>query len=130
MIRSATPVLPVDRVEASAAFFAKVGFAETVSVPEGDHKGFVILQQGPTQLMFQTRESLIGDSDVFKEGAEAGSPVLLFIEVDNIDSIEAALAGEPVVMEKRETFYGATEIGYREPGGHIVTFAQFKEGGA
>jgi hypothetical protein len=29
-------------------------------------------------------------------------------------------------MPRRETSYGSTEIGYREPGGHFVTFAQFQ----
>ena len=28
-------------------------------------------------------------------------------------------------MPMRTTFYGAKEIGVRDPGGHIITFAQF-----
>jgi len=36
------------------------------------------------------------------------------------------LKGFEIVMPRRETFYGSTEIGYREPGGHFVTFAQMK----
>src|SRR6266852_3502350 len=31
----------------------------------------------------------------------------------------------PVVVPKRTTFYGATEIFVREPGGNLVGFAQF-----
>ena len=40
-------------------------------------------------------------------------------------AIERALAAFPVLLPRRTTFYGATEVGYREPGGHAVTFAQF-----
>ena len=35
------------------------------------------------------------------------------------------LEGHEIFLEKRETFYGATEIGFREPGGHYVVVAQF-----
>ena len=33
-----------------------------------------------------------------------------------------------LLLPRRTTFYGATEVGYREPGGHVVTFAQFGGG--
>jgi hypothetical protein len=46
--------------------------------------------------------------------------------VDNLDAIAVALHGFEIVMPRRETFYGSTEIGYREPGGHFVTVAQMK----
>jgi hypothetical protein len=58
------------------------------------------------------------------EAARQG-PSFLFVEVPDIDAIAAALDGENIVMPRRKTFYGATEIGYHEPGGHYVTFAQF-----
>ena len=51
---------------------------------------------------------------------------LLFIEVEDINAIAKALQGFAIVMPWRETFYGSNEIGYREPGGHCVTFAQMK----
>jgi hypothetical protein len=34
------------------------------------------------------------------------------------------VAGAPVVVPRRKTFYGMEEIGVREPGGNSVTFAQ------
>ena len=46
--------------------------------------------------------------------------------LDDVDAIAQALHGFQIVTPRRETFYGSTEIGYREPGGHFVTFAQFK----
>lgn len=121
MINSITPVLPVDRIEPSVAFFEKIGFKVTTEVPEDDHLGFAIVSDGKVELMYQTRTSIAQDTDI-----AGGSPVLLFVTVPDIDAIAAALGnGYEIVMPRRQTFYGATEIGYREPGGHIVTFAQF-----
>lgn len=125
MITQLTPNLAVDRIEPSAEFFSKVGFEVTVQVPEGDHMGFAILVNGTQQVMFQTRTSIKDDCPEI-EDASTGSPVLLFITVPDVKAVAKALEGYEVAMNWRETFYGATEIGYREPGGHIVTFAQFK----
>ena len=55
-----------------------------------------------------------------------GDKTHLFIEVEDIDEIAVSLEGFEIVLPRRLTFYGSTEIGYREPGGHYVTFAQFK----
>ena len=37
----------------------------------------------------------------------------------------APVKGAEVVMAERTTFYGAREIGIKDPGGHYLTFAQF-----
>jgi hypothetical protein len=50
----------------------------------------------------------------------------LFITVDDVDRIERAVAGAPVVKPRHDTFYGTTELYVREPGGNVVGFAQFK----
>jgi uncharacterized glyoxalase superfamily protein PhnB len=47
------------------------------------------------------------------------------VEVDNLDATITAVKGAQVVMPKRKTFYGSTEIGIRDPAGHYVTFAEF-----
>ncbi|MCJ9429799.1 VOC family protein [Kordiimonas marina] len=126
MIKSLTPVLPVERIEPTAAFFAHVGFKITVSVPEGDHMGFAILSNGDVEVMVQTKTSIAEDSAAFADAVQT-APVLLFVQVDDIDAADKALKGETVIMPRRETFYGSKETGYREPGGHFVTFAQFPE---
>ena len=79
MIESATPVLPVDRIEASIEFFSRVGFEKVTEVPEGDHLGFVILMQGSVQIMYQTRTSILEDSGMLA-GEGEGAPVLLFLK--------------------------------------------------
>lgn len=122
MIQQLTANLPVDTIEPSADFFAKVGFEVFVRVPDKGPMGFAILANGTQQVMYQTYASLKEDSAVF---AEAGKPVLLYITVSDLNAVAAKLEGYKIGMEERTTFYGAREITYREPGGHLVTFAEF-----
>ena len=49
----------------------------------------------------------------------------VFVEVDDLDAVIDALRAAPVLVERHSTFYGADEITYTEPGGNLVTFAQF-----
>jgi uncharacterized glyoxalase superfamily protein PhnB len=51
-------------------------------------------------------------------------PTFLYVEVANLDETIAAIKGAPIVMPVRTTFYGSKEIGIKDPGGHIITFAQ------
>jgi hypothetical protein len=50
----------------------------------------------------------------------------LYLDVDDLGAIEAALAGIDYIVPKRQTFYGATEVIVREPAGHVVAFAQME----
>lgn len=124
MIQQLTPNLPTDAIEPTAAFFAKVGFEVSVRVPEEGPMDFAILVNGSQQVMYQTRASLTEDDAVF---ADAGSPVFLYVTVGDLDAVAAKLEGYDIAMPERTTFYGAREISYREPSGHIVTFAEFPE---
>jgi hypothetical protein len=124
-----TPVLLVEEIEPCLPFWVdRLSFEKTAEVPEGDRLGFVILERGAVQVMYQTRASVKADIP-----ALAGSPAggaFLFIEVDDLDAVERSLSGMDPVTPRRTTFYGADELIMREPGGNIVTFAQFgKEGG-
>jgi len=132
MILQSTPVLFVDDLESSERFFEKLGFQRTVEVPEGDGIGFVIMTQGGEgggdaglSVMIQTRSS--GRADM--EGADPAifdrSESFLFMSVADVDAAAKALEGHDQFLAKRETFYGATEVGFREPGGHYVVLAQF-----
>ena len=48
---------------------------------------------------------------------------MLFVHVDDLDAVEKAVAGAPVVKGRHKTFYGSEEIYVREPG-NAVGFAQ------
>jgi hypothetical protein len=126
-LRKITAVLPVAAIEPSLPFWEAVGLTRTVEVPHGDALGFVILAGRDLEVMLQTHASIADDMPSLAEAARQG-PTFLFIEVDDIDAIERALAGRERAFPRRTTFYGATEVGYREPGGHYVTFAQFPPG--
>ena len=121
-----TAVAFVQEIEPVLPFWAKVGFFPAVSVPHGDKAGFVILSNGSVELMYQTWGLL--DEDMPALGARSVQPdkVFLFVEVPDIAAVVSALAGEPVFLPRRETFYNSTEVGYNDPQGHFVTFAQFK----
>ncbi|MFL5381577.1 MAG: VOC family protein [Longimicrobiaceae bacterium] len=121
-MKKLTPVLVVDQVEPCAAFWTgALGFQRTAEVPHEGELGFVILQKDAVEIMYQSRASVAADLPPLAEGQYR---TILFIEVDDLDAVEAAVAGAEVVQPRRTTFYGMTEIGVREPGGNVVVFAQ------
>jgi hypothetical protein len=65
----------------------------------------------------------MSDVPALAEGSMAPSGAL-YIDVDSIDDIIERLDDVDILIPKRTTFYGATEIFVRAPGGHIVGFAQ------
>jgi uncharacterized glyoxalase superfamily protein PhnB len=122
-----TPVLVVDRVEPCLAFWAeRFGFAIENQVPGPDGSlVFASLKRDAIEVMYQTRASVLVD-DATLEHELAGHSVTLFISVGDLDAVERAVAGAPVVKPRHDTFYGSTELYVREPGGNIVGFAAFK----
>jgi uncharacterized glyoxalase superfamily protein PhnB len=121
-----TPVLVVDRVEPCLPFWVdRLGFATENKVPGPDGAlVFASVKHGDVEVMYQTRASVEADSP----GTDAqvpGTSSVLFITVENLDALERAVAGAPVVKPKHKTFYGSTELYVREPGGHMVGFAEF-----
>ncbi len=122
VMKKLTPVLFVERIEPSLDFWVRrLGFTQTVEVPEGDRLGFVILVKDTVEVMLQSRASV--SKDVPALLPESRSPSFLYMEVENLDEIIAKVAGMEVVIPRRTTFYGATEIAVRDPGGHVVCFA-------
>jgi hypothetical protein len=123
-ISSATPVLFVDRVEPTRDFFLEAGFEVMFDVPEGDHLGFVGLHQGEAQVMVETRGNA-NEKDPFRALSNESRRAVVFIEVDDLDAVIAAMKGAKVVADRHTTFYKSDELTYEEPGGNLVTFAKF-----
>jgi uncharacterized glyoxalase superfamily protein PhnB len=125
-VKRITPVMFVQDVEPCVKFWVeRFGFQKTAEVPDGDKLAFAMLQKGNVELMYQSYASADKDvgtniSEVVRKG-----PTFLYVEVDNLDATITAVKGAQVVMPKRKTFYGSTEIGIRDPAGHFVTFAEF-----
>lgn len=125
-MKKLTPVLYVEEIEGCLPFWERLGFEKTVEVPEGDRMGFAILVNGPVEVMYQTRASV--ENDVPEIASTPMGGALLYIEVEDLDAVERALEGVDRVIPRRKTFYGADEFGVREPGGNLVSFAQFAAG--
>lgn len=118
-----TSVLVVEEIEKSLPFWVdRMGFTKVMDVPDGDRLGFVMLVKDGAELMMQTLASIQKDEP--KAAPKPGAHVaFLFIEVTDFDDVLKRLAGYPILMPERTTFYGMREIGVVEPGGHNVTFA-------
>ena len=124
MVKKLTPILFVENIELVLPFWTEhLGFLKTVEVPEGDRLAFVILQQGNVEVMYQTYASVEKDLPAILPDVRK-SPTFLYIEVENLDALKPALNSADVYLKERTTFYGAREIGVRDPAGHFLTFAQ------
>jgi len=123
-MKKLTPVLCVDEIEPSLLFWVDaLGFAKTVDVPEGDHLAFAILQKDGIEVMLQTLDSVRNDIPELADHPAAGSA--MFVEVEDLEAVTRAVADFELLVPRRKTFYGSEEIIVREPGGNVVTFAQF-----
>jgi uncharacterized glyoxalase superfamily protein PhnB len=120
-MQSLTPILIVDEIEPCLDFWKNLGFEVTVEVPESGRIGFVILKNGPVEVMYQSRASVAKD---VPDMADFPSSSVLYLQVTNIDEVIGKLDGFEVLTPKRTTFYGATEYTVREPGGNAIGFAE------
>ena len=120
-----TPVVAVDAIEPLLPFWRdRLGFEVTAEVPHDDALGFVILNWGGAELMLQTHASIQAD-DEGVAGALTPGTAVVFLEVDSIDAVEAALEGLDLLVPRRKTFYGSTEVWVTAPEGTVVGFAEF-----
>ena len=102
-----------------------IAFTVKNEVPGPDGKLiFASAERDGIEVMYQTRASVL-DEQPDAAGELAGHSITLFITVDDLDAVERAVAGAPVVKPRHQTFYGSTEVYVREPGGNTVGFAQF-----
>ena len=120
-----TPNLYTDDVQSCVKFWVeRMHFEKTAEVPqEGGNLAFAAVQKGTIELMYGSYASLERDPAV--AGAFQKGTGVLFIEVDDLDAVLAAMKGVPTVAPVHKTFYGATEFTVKDPAGHLVTFAYF-----
>ena len=118
-----TPVLVVESIERCLPFWCdRPGFTKTTEVPHEGHLGFVILANGSTELMLQSRASVAADVPGI---AGEAFRTALFVEVEDLAPVRAAIAGLEPFLAERTTVYGAREIGVRDPEGNPVILAAF-----
>jgi uncharacterized glyoxalase superfamily protein PhnB len=128
MINKSTPILHVKSVEPSLKFWTeRFGFRKTIEVPQGDHIGFVALQNDAVEVMYQTYSGMQADAANPLAKAVDQGPSFLFMEVSDIKAVSDALKGAEIVQPIHDTFYGSKEIVVKEPGGHFVIFSQLPQ---
>lgn len=122
-MKKITPVLIVESIEDCLPFWVeRFGFTKTVEFPVGDRLGFVILNHGPVEVMLQSRASVAEDAPALAREAYRSA---LYIEVADLAPIVRAAQGLEIVVPERTTFYGAREIGVRDPASNVISFAYF-----
>ena len=108
-LKHLTPVLVVDQVEPCIQFWVeRFGFTAANQVPGPDGKLiFASVEKDGVEVMYQTRASVLAE-DPSQAKELAGHSITLFITVDDLDAVEKAVAGAPVVKARHQTFYGST----------------------
>ena len=74
--------------------------------------------------MHQSYASVEKDMPAISGDVRKG-PSFLYLEVDDLNVIKAAVTEAEVYMPERTTFCGSCEIGVKDPTGHFITFAHF-----
>lgn len=117
------PVLIVEAVEPTRAFFCdRLGFAVLSDIKhDGDVLGFSMLQRDDVTIMVQSISSQ--QADAGESYVPGPYKAAIYIDVDDVEKLVPEVADADIVLPLRRTFYGMHEIGIREPGGNIVTFA-------
>jgi hypothetical protein len=127
-VQKVTPVLVVEKIEPVVAFWKKLSVLPSTEVPSSEGLVFAIFSTGGAQIMYQTaasvQEDLVAaasDPAAFRGGPQQST---LYIEVASLAEVETQLRAERLVMPRRTTFYGATEVAYADPAGNIIVFAE------
>jgi len=117
-----TAVLIVDDVMPSRNFFRdRLGFEVISDVEHNGTIGFSMLGRNDVIVMIQSDASVRDDAgENYVSGPWKTS---LYITVNDVEQIVPAIADSDITLPLRKTAYGMHEIGVREPGGNIVTFA-------
>ena|SRR5215469_2959830 len=123
-VKRITPVLYAKEIEPCLDFWVqRLGFQKTVEVPDGDRLGFAILQKGDVELMYQSISSAEKDAPAIAKDI-SGQRTFLYVEVGKLEDVIDSLKGVNIVLPVRTTFYGAKEVGVKDPAGHMIVFAE------
>ena len=130
-IKRVTTVIITDCVDDCVAFWTeRLDFELTMTVPaqQPGETGnqFAAVRGGTHELMYQ---SLMSSEEDLPGAFGVAEPrgAMLFVEVADLDAAIERMRGLEPAVNRRTTFYGSNEIGYRDPSGTLVVLAEFPE---
>jgi hypothetical protein len=114
------------------AFWKKLDLPATTQAPDpaaaDGRLAFVIFAATGVEIMYQTaasvRDDLLESASEKEAIRQEPQQTTLFVEVERLADIESRLHGERLIMPRRKTFYGTTEVAYLDPAGNVVIFAE------
>ena len=110
-------------IKKSIAFYKKLGFETTMSVPEKAPFVWVMMKCGEVTIMLQTIESLGKELPAIKR--TGGGSLLFYINIKGIRAFFKKVKPKVEVLKGLEkTFYGATEFSIKDADGYVLTFAE------
>lgn len=113
-----------DMAETIAFYKDALGFELAMSNPERPPFGWAMMQLDGAGIMFQTRESLGGELNSFKDMRIGGS-FTIFLIVDDVEAVHNRVHGKAEILKPPyDTFYGMREIAIKDNNGYILIIAQ------
>lgn len=121
-MKNLTTELMVDDMKGSIDFYRDIlGFNIIVSEPQ-ENPFFVILQNGPVELMLYHREQFLQEIPKFEDMLVGGS-IALYIGVDKVEELYESLKDKvKIVQELHTTDYGSTEFSCEDNSGYVLMF--------
>lgn len=107
-----TPVLMVNNVQESIAFYSSVfGFETTIAVPSKEEPVFAAIEKDGIEIMLQERSNMEGEYQLFK-GKELGGTFTLYLDLGEVKPLYDICKSNNVtfVNDLHKTFYGADEF--------------------
>jgi len=127
-VRSLTPDLMVEDLEATVEWYERVFGAEVVATlpADGDADPWwaqVMIDGAP--LMFQERESL-EEKLPEMEGATIGGSVAFYIDIDDAEALHDDLesGGVEITQPLHETEFGWRQFAAADPNGYVLWFGE------
>jgi lactoylglutathione lyase len=121
-----TPNLVVTDVAAAVEFYRSVlGFQTAFTVPDNPPYVFASLTRDAVEIFFNDKKAVAEDYPALVK-TPIGGTLTLFIEVDGIEQIMAAVekAGAKITMPLKTQFYGMREFAFEDPEGWVLTIAE------
>jgi lactoylglutathione lyase len=121
-----TPNLVVTDVASAIEFYQSVlGFKTAFTVPDSPPYVFASVTNGSVEIFFNDKKAVEKDYPALL-ARPIGGTLTLFIEVDGIEEIMAAVqrAGAKITMPLKTQFYGMREFAFEDPEGWVLTIAE------